>query len=216
MLLLGHRGASRLAPENTIAAFDLALQHGCDGIEFDVRHTSDGRAAICHDPDCHGYMLESSLFSELRAVNPALACMEEILGRYATTAFLYIELKVTGIAKTVIEYLQAYPPQKGFVIASFHSRVLAEVHDLERDIPLGQIAGRARDLAPWPDLPVSYVMPNFRLVTREFVNDSHREGKRVIAWTVNDEHSMTDMDSLGVDGILSDDTHLLCRTFGRT
>src|SRR5947209_1262776 len=51
-LLLGHRGAraTRAIPENTFASFDLALAHGCDGFEFDVRRTADGRALICHDP----------------------------------------------------------------------------------------------------------------------------------------------------------------------
>ena len=49
-LLLGHRGAKSYAPENTIEAFELALQHGCDGFEFDVRFTADAQAVICHDP----------------------------------------------------------------------------------------------------------------------------------------------------------------------
>ena len=49
-LLLGHRGARRVAPENTFFAFDKALRAGCDGFEFDVRLSSDGRGVVCHDP----------------------------------------------------------------------------------------------------------------------------------------------------------------------
>jgi hypothetical protein len=56
-LLLGHRGARRAAPENTLAAFDLALQHGCDGFEFDVRRTLDGRSL----PDCASSKLRATL-----------------------------------------------------------------------------------------------------------------------------------------------------------
>ena len=54
-LLLGHRGAcaSKSVPENTPASFDLALTHGCDGFEFDVRLTADKQAVVCHDPQ-HG------------------------------------------------------------------------------------------------------------------------------------------------------------------
>jgi len=48
-LLLGHRGARRKAPENTLTAFDLALAHGCDGFEFDVRCTADRYFVLCHD-----------------------------------------------------------------------------------------------------------------------------------------------------------------------
>jgi glycerophosphoryl diester phosphodiesterase len=58
-LLLGHRGlrVPQAPPENTFAAFDLALQHGCDGFEFDVRLTGDGRAVICHDPWAQGIVI---------------------------------------------------------------------------------------------------------------------------------------------------------------
>ena len=50
---LGHRGARavRQIPENTLASFELCLQHGCDGFEFDVRLSADGQAVICHDAD---------------------------------------------------------------------------------------------------------------------------------------------------------------------
>ncbi|MBZ5549684.1 MAG: glycerophosphodiester phosphodiesterase [Acidobacteriia bacterium] len=55
-LLLGHRGAraSRNIPENTLASFELCLQHGCDGFEFDVRRSADGAAVICHDAKYNG------------------------------------------------------------------------------------------------------------------------------------------------------------------
>ena len=55
-LLLGHRGSRVSAgiPENTFASFDLALKHGCDGFEFDVRLTACGTAVVCHDPKVGG------------------------------------------------------------------------------------------------------------------------------------------------------------------
>ena len=54
MLLLGHRGSLRHAPENTLESFEIALEHGCDGFELDVRLTVDRHAAVFHDPAVAG------------------------------------------------------------------------------------------------------------------------------------------------------------------
>ena len=64
-LLLGHRGASKDAPENTVTAFELALSQGCDGVEFDVRRTSDGQLVICHDAALHGFVVDETPFKKL-------------------------------------------------------------------------------------------------------------------------------------------------------
>ncbi len=60
LLLLGHRGARKYAPENTFAAFDLALTHGADGFEFDVRRTRDGANVIGHDPRLNRLIVRKS------------------------------------------------------------------------------------------------------------------------------------------------------------
>src|SRR5271155_1928169 len=97
-LLLGHRGAraEKSIPENTLASFDLALAQGCDGFEFDVRLTVDGQAVICHDPVIHGLTITECSAQQLR-----LPSLREVLIRYQNTAFLDIELKVSGL-QTVI------------------------------------------------------------------------------------------------------------------
>ena len=64
-LLLGHRGASKYVPENTLPAFNLALKHGCDGFEFDVRYSSDGQTVLCHDPFLNGLEIGATSHSEL-------------------------------------------------------------------------------------------------------------------------------------------------------
>src|SRR3954469_10348572 len=64
-LLLGHRGCRGAFPENTIAAFDHALASGCDGFEFDVRLTSDGKPIVCHDARLHGSAVISATYNHL-------------------------------------------------------------------------------------------------------------------------------------------------------
>ena len=95
-LLLGHRGAraTRTVPENTLESFDLALAHGCDGFEFDVRLTADGRAVICHDATIEGCDVAQAGVTDLKH----LPQLESVLVRYAQHAFLDIEIKEIGRA----------------------------------------------------------------------------------------------------------------------
>src|ERR1700756_5746040 len=121
-LLLGHRGsrATKSIPENTIPSFDLALEHGCDGFEFDVRRTADGRAVICYDPQFGGVEIAAAVANQLRDV----LTLEQVLSRYRTPAFLDIELKVSGLEQQLLEALETHPPKKGFVVSSFLPGVL--------------------------------------------------------------------------------------------
>src|SRR5689334_16063198 len=122
-LLLGHRGCrgrKYRVRENTIAAFDLALNHGCDGFEFDVRLTSDGRGVICHDQRFAGASIAKRKSAELER----LPLLEDVLERYAGRAFLDIELKVTGLDSCLLSALSRHPPQQGYVVSSFLSELL--------------------------------------------------------------------------------------------
>src|SRR5271167_4165828 len=98
-LLLGHRGAraSREIPENTLASFELCLQHGCDGFEFDVRLSADGQAVICHDASFGGMKIEKALAKSL-----PLPTLEAVLRQFAHRAFLDIELKVAGLERLTL------------------------------------------------------------------------------------------------------------------
>ena len=219
LLLLGHRGARRYAPENTITAFDLALEHGCDGFEFDVRRTCDRHAIVCHDPRSSGLDVARSTYSSLIEADPSLTCLQDVLYGFHSRAFLYIELKVDGQEDDVVRVLHECPPERGYVVASFLPEVLRALYDLSlgnkrAHVPLGLICDNKRELALWPELPVQYVMPKYTLVSRLLVEDLHAAGKRVLVWTVNTTRDMLRMAELGVDGIVSDDTRLLCRTLG--
>jgi glycerophosphoryl diester phosphodiesterase len=83
---------------------------------------------------------------------------------------------------------------------------------LELKLPTGLIFDRSRTLADWRDLPIRYVIAEQSLVTRAVVREAHQQGKRVFAWTVNRASEMLRLRDWEVDGIISDDTELLCRT----
>jgi len=209
-LLLGHRGARRYAPENSLPAFDLTLQHGCDGFEFDVRLTADGRSIICHDPKLAGIEIARHTYTEIYPKAAEPPCLEHVLARFASRAFLDIELKVAGLEDAVFACLQESPARRGYVVSSFFPDVVQAV--AARGLVTGFICDTQRELARWTGLPGEYVIPHYKLVSRPLVEEIHAGGRRVLVWTVNDERQMRRQAEWGVEGIISDDTALLVKT----
>lgn len=211
-VLLGHRGARAVKsiPENTLASFDRALAEGCDGFEFDVRLTEDGEAVVCHDPSVGKLKIDRATAQQL----PALPRLREVLQRYQASAFLDIEMKVRGLERITLDLFLRHKPRRGFVVSSFAPGVLKAFRAQDSTIPLGLICETKTQLRFWTELPVEYVIPHYALAEPEFIRKVKGAGKRVIVWTVNDPAEMRRFAELGVDGIISDDPGLLCRTLG--
>jgi glycerophosphoryl diester phosphodiesterase len=208
-LLLGHRGAraTKSIPENTFASFDLALAHGCDGFECDVRRTADGRAVICHDPEYQGMKIADSPRSALD-----LPELQVLIARYASRAFLDIELKVAGLEDTLMEALSAVRPEKGVVVSSFLPGVIESLSGRPGRPALGIIFDRKQHLYLWKQLPVEYVIAHHSLVGRDYAADVRASKRKLLVWTVNAAEEMKNLLAWKVAGIISDDTEKLVRT----
>jgi len=204
-LLLGHRGARALRqiPENSLASFELCLQHGCDGFEFDVRRSANGRAVICHDATVGGMEIANTASKTL-----PLPTLEDVLRQFAHRAFLDIELKVAGLEPQTLAELRKHPPQKGYVVSSFISEVLTAIHDLDPAIPLGFLCDTQDQLRGWRETPAEWVIPQCALLDRELIERIHEAGKKVMVWTVNRAERMREFAEWGVDAIISDETEL--------
>ena len=228
-LLLGHRGARRYAPENTLPAFDLTLEHGCDGFEFDVRLTADARAIICHDPKLADIEVASETYARIvkrygLSSLPGLMLrtrgglpeashvlnLEAVLARYSDRAFFDIELKVPHLEDLVATTIKQHPAKRGYVVSSFLPEVVKAV--AARGLVTGFLCDTRRALAHWAELPGEYVIPHHKLVDRTLVEQIHAGGRKVLVWTVNDERKMRRLAEWGVEGIISDDTALLVQT----
>jgi glycerophosphoryl diester phosphodiesterase len=209
-LLLGHRGARALKsiPENTLASFDQALADGCDGFEFDVRLTADGKAVVCHEPQVNSIDIAQTSVEQLTA----LPQLRQVLAHYQERAFLDIELKVSGLEEITLALLQEYPPRRGSVVSSFLPEVLQAIHAENNAIPLGLICETQAQLRSWSRLRVEYVIPHYKLVDKALIPQLKDAGKKILVWTVNSSTHMQRFAKYGVDGIISDNTSLLCRT----
>jgi glycerophosphoryl diester phosphodiesterase len=210
-LLLGHRGARACTsvPENTPASFDLALQHGCDGFEFDVRLTNCGRSVVCHDPKVDGIVVSQANADQLRH----LPLLEDVLQRYYQHAFLNIELKVPGLESKVLNLLREYRMEEDYVVSSFLPEVVMELKARSAKIQTGIICDKPGQLACWRETNVEYVVPHYSLVTHALVQEVHSAGGKLLTWTVNSRKAMLLLADWRVDGIISDETELLPQTF---
>ncbi len=193
-LLLGHRGAraSRQIPENSLASFELCLQHGCDGFEFDVRRSADGVAVICHDAAVGGVEIANTGSNVLR--------------QFAHRAFLDIELKVAGLEAQTVAELRKHSPQNGYVVSSFLPEVLTAIRELDSAIPLGFLCDTQEWLRGWRERPAEWVIPQFKLADRELIELVHAAGKKIMVWTVNRAEHMREFAGWGADAIISDET----------
>ncbi|HVJ05173.1 MAG TPA: glycerophosphodiester phosphodiesterase [Candidatus Saccharimonadales bacterium] len=226
MLLLGHRGCRGEFMENTFAAFDYALESGCDGFELDVRRTADAIPIIWHDARLRGRFISRQLYSSLRERcslirrlprRPVidLCHLEEVLARYALVSWIDIELKVPGLETQVAALLRRYRPARGFVISSFRQRILSDIYRIDPTLPLAFIFDRMPRSRAWLELPIQYVKPSARLVTPSRVRQFHAEGKQVLTWTVNRPAMMRRLIEAGVDGMIGDDPLMLATTLAR-
>jgi glycerophosphoryl diester phosphodiesterase len=210
-LLLGHRGAraTSLVRENTHASFDLALEHGCDGFEFDVRLTNCGRALVCHDPKVEGITVSDATANQLLD----LPVFEDVLQRFGQRAFLDMELKVPGLESKVLDSLREYRMEEDYVVSSFLLEVVKELKTRSEKVQTGFICDKPASLAAWRESRAEYLIPKHSLVTRKLVDEVHSAGKKLLTWTVNDSKAMLRLADWKVDGIISDDTQLLVATF---
>ena len=222
-LLLGHRGArarglqrstSDFPAENSLAAFEFALDHGCDGFEFDVRHTRDGRNVLWHDACWNGRDIASTDYLDLtdRSGN-RLPVLEDVLDRFGDRAYLDIELKVSGYEECVVAPLRANPPQRGFMVSSFLPEVILQLRRMADELPLGFICDRDDALSLWRELPISVLLPHYALVQPALALDVHQRGLQIMTWTLNDRRRMRQLADWGIDGLISDDPRLLYQTF---
>jgi glycerophosphoryl diester phosphodiesterase len=210
-ILLGHRGArgEKSVAENTLAGFDLALAQGCDGFEFDVRLTADQQAVICHDETAHGFKIAESSAQQL-----ALPMLREVLTRYQNSAFLDVELKVSGLEKITVDLLRGLAPARGCIVSSFLPGVLRSIHGLDVTVPLGLICETKAELSLWPELPIEYVIAHWKLLRKDLISKMKDAGNKVLAWTVNVPVDMKRLAKWGVDGIISDHPKRLAGTLG--
>jgi glycerophosphoryl diester phosphodiesterase len=228
MDLMAHRGASGLAPENTLAAFALALQHEPEWIELDVHATLDGELVVMHDPTVdrttngRGAIADMPL-AELRTLDAGgwfgtesrgerVPLLEEVAALVGQRSRLNVEIKagpdLAQAAAQVVEVLRAGGILARSEISSFDLEAVLAVQALTDEPALALITGRADSLALCMEHGLPWLNLHQAAVTAELIATAHAAGVRVTAWTINDLSRWDDFRALGVDVFCTDMCHL--------
>jgi glycerophosphoryl diester phosphodiesterase len=135
--IIAHRGAHNNAQgiiENTLQAFEAAKKAGCWGIEFDVRATADGVLVVNHDLSLqrlwgHNVLISELSFTQLRALEPGIPTLAEVLAQYANSLRLFIELKTPFVHGEVLKQeLQGLHPQEHYYLLSLDHRIFQNLN----------------------------------------------------------------------------------------
>lgn len=216
--LIGHRGAPRERPENTLASFLRALDLGADAIELDVHATRDGVVVVHHDfvpratptvAALHGRPIAELTAAELatfRVSGEPIPTLADVLAAVAPRATVYVEIKGRAIEQLVVATIARGPRPCSVPVHSFDHRIVARARAIDPDVVAGILlvsylvepeqalrAARARDY--WQE---------WSMIDEHLVRAVHGAEGRVIAWTVNEPDEARRLASIGVDGICTD------------
>jgi glycerophosphoryl diester phosphodiesterase len=221
VLRIGHRGAAALAPENTLASIEAAIEYKLDLVEIDVvAHANALRLA--HSP------------AEVRDESPTLDEALALLAR--ADAGVMVDLKSRGIERSAVETLREHNLLDRAVVASFHAASLRAVKEVEPASTTGfsypfDRAGVSERKAFEPLIRVGLsglrralparsarmlaraqaddLVVNHALVSPTLVDRCHGWDTAVLAWTIEDDAALTRVLAAGVDGVIANDPRLL-------
>ena len=216
-VIYGHRGASAYRPENTLSAFELAIEQGADGLETDIQLTKDGKAVLFHDDtmervtDMTGricdYTLaelkEAVVFSRNRDYTDSIMTLEDFLERFGGLGLtLALELKSRDAEETVLAIVEYCKLKDKVIITSFDYCSLVEMRELDEDIRIGYLVREWDEsvqerLAEIDAYQVCLAAEN---LSAEAVIAAKTAGYNVRAWGVYNEALMEKVVQCGADG----------------
>ena len=220
-----HRGFSHVAPENTLPAFQAAIDSGADYIELDVQLTADDQLVVFHDElldrttNGHG-MLKNFTYEQIQKLSAGswfgkdgefddvkIPLFTEVLDLVGNDIMLNIEIKRSGepkkTAERVVELVKEYGIANSCYITSFSYDALKKVKQLDPKIKTGYIANLSTATS-YSRLPyIDAVSMNYLFVNQSVVNSAHHNGKRIFVWTVDRQSEVQRMMALGVDNIIT-------------
>lgn len=229
-IIFAHRGASAHAPENTLAAFELAVAQGAPAVELDVKLTSDRYLVVLHDHTLQrttngSGLLAATSFEALRELDAGswkdakfagekVPLLEEVLEVVGKKVLINIELTnyttpYDGLPHEVIALVQKHGLQDRVIFSSFNFNNLILAKKNLPETPCGQLILPGR--TGWLErlaarfIQIEAEHPFTADVDEAYVERTHKRDRRVHVWTVNDPADMRRLRSFGVDGIFTDD-----------
>jgi len=225
MLIIGHRGAADLAPENTLKSVQAALDSGVDMVEVDISLCRTGEAVLMHNTkvdaqtDGNGYICDFSL-TELKKLDAGdgeqIPTLQEVIDLIDSRCPLNIEIKGRGSSKEIARMIQKEVGQKGrhyddFLVSSFDHVELQSFKLLCPEIRISPIiccypislASLAEDIGAWS------LNMSINTISGKIVEDAHKRGIKVLVYTVNYPEELEKMKKMKIDGVFTNDKYRL-------
>lgn len=233
-LIIAHRGASRAAPENTLAAMKKAMEFGADYAELDACQTRDGEIILMHDEELErttgqkGLIWEYTL-AELKEFEAgswfseefrgeAIPTLQEVMHLVRGKMKLNIEIKVfgheSGMAQKVVDLIRKENFEKECMVTSFDREIIEEVKNIAPGLMTGFIfdedyQGDVFD-GNWDALSCDR-----QILDEELIKKAKDKGLKLFIWTVNYPVEMKKLIDLKVDGLITDVPDVLKEIFDR-
>lgn len=229
--VMAHRGASKETPENTMAAFQKAIDDMADYIELDVQLTSDGEVIVMHDSNAYRTTgvdenIANMTYKEVRRLDAGswyseqykgekVPGLREVLELTQGKIKLNIELKPAGngdeLAKKTAALIEKYNMTADCVVTSFSKSALLAVKSYNENVKVGYILSAA--YGDFYDMSnIDFFSVNAAYLSKRTIDAIHNSGKQVYAWTVNNKDSIKNLTNKGVDGVITDNPVLARET----
>ena len=223
VVVIGHRGAPRAAPENSLASIRAAIDAGADLVEIDVQETADGEVVVFHDSD---FMKAAGVDLKIwdattedlagidigRRFDPGFAgervpTLAEVLDVCRDKAVVLVELKYYGhdvrLEQRVVDLVEASGITEQTEFMSLKQGGVVKLKELRPDWKVGQLLSVA--VGDRSRLTADFLAINASFATRSLIRTAHDRGRKVYVWTVNDPVQVSALVSRGVDGVITDE-----------
>jgi glycerophosphoryl diester phosphodiesterase len=240
-LVLGHRGASYDAPENTLASFKLARQYGADGVELDTSLTHDGIPVVIHNltlddtTDGHGpvsacdlqtlKMFDAGSYFDFAFKGETVPTLDEAFETVGPEMVVNVELKTIkwrpdGLEAAVYNVIRRHNAGSQVIVSSFNPFALRRFRALAPDIPIGYLYGPDQPFYlryGWfmAGLPHEARHPQHGLIDERYMVWAKAHNYRVHTWTVDDPDRIRELHDLGVDAIITNRPDVALEALGR-
>ncbi len=212
--IVGHRGAAGELPENTLKAFEYAIELGVDVVECDVRRTKDGNLIILHDKDFSrvagvekspSEMTLNEIKKEIRIGGEEVPTLQEVISLVQGKCGLFIEIKEPETTDKVVETIEKTAGKTDWIaIISFYEEAIKRVGEIS-NISKGLIYSRPPGkIVEARELNCQIVLPRWQLATEKAVKFAHKLKLTVVAWTINDSQTLEKVVRRGVDAVATD------------
>ncbi|MEA1868416.1 MAG: glycerophosphodiester phosphodiesterase family protein [Thermodesulfobacteriota bacterium] len=223
MMIIGHRGAAALEPENTLLSIERAMDIGVDAVEIDVHLSKDNELVVIHDETVDrttngtgpvsGYTVQ-----EIKRLDAgkeeAIPTLQEVIDFIDRRVMLIIELKEEGTESSVVDLIIRNNLFDKACVISFWHRLVKTVKKMDSRIKTGVLlVGSPVDACIATQASADALVMKYSFVDREFVKTVHKKGIKVFIWNIDDQDLLKPYVDMDVDAIGSNDPRVLVKYF---